>query len=157
MSISEPGPERDYAEECSAQFDRSLSEKEQREADLLKSELMGRLNQIKAKDIARKQQEGPLPQSTDAKLWAREFNETAIRLGYQEMGEDWLAVWFANAICAGADAEKTTLIRQVNILRDAIHRHINQHINQLETSNGKFSANQARITRDELYLAVAEK
>ena len=35
---------------------------------------------------------------TDAAKWAEEFRHTAIRLGYSDMDEGWLIVWFANAI-----------------------------------------------------------
>lgn len=34
----------------------------------------------------------------DASKWAAEFRQTAIRLGYSDMDEDWLMGWFANAI-----------------------------------------------------------
>jgi hypothetical protein len=34
----------------------------------------------------------------DGKLWAEEFNRTAVSLGYSEMDEGWLTGWFANAI-----------------------------------------------------------
>jgi hypothetical protein len=34
----------------------------------------------------------------DAAKWATEFRQTAIRLGYSDMDEDWLIGWFANAI-----------------------------------------------------------
>jgi hypothetical protein len=39
----------------------------------------------------------------DGKLWADEFNRTAISLGYQSMDEGWLIGWFCNAIMAGYD------------------------------------------------------
>jgi hypothetical protein len=39
----------------------------------------------------------------DGKKWAQEFRQTAIKLGYSEMDEDWLHTWFANAIMAGYD------------------------------------------------------
>lgn len=35
---------------------------------------------------------------TSGVLWAKEFNKTAVKLGYSEMDEEWLAGWFANAI-----------------------------------------------------------
>lgn len=35
---------------------------------------------------------------TNGVLWAQEFNKTAVKLGYSEMDEEWLAGWFANAI-----------------------------------------------------------
>jgi len=35
---------------------------------------------------------------TSGVLWAKEFNKTAVKLGYPEMDEEWLAGWFANAI-----------------------------------------------------------
>lgn len=34
----------------------------------------------------------------DAALWAAEFRQTALRLGYSDMDEGWLIGWFANAI-----------------------------------------------------------
>lgn len=34
----------------------------------------------------------------DASKWAAEFRKIAIKLGYGDMPEDWLIVWFANAI-----------------------------------------------------------
>jgi hypothetical protein len=34
----------------------------------------------------------------DATKWAAEFRKCAINLGYSDMDEGWLTVWFANAI-----------------------------------------------------------
>ncbi len=34
----------------------------------------------------------------DATNWAAEFRKVAISLGYSDMDEGWLVVWFANAI-----------------------------------------------------------
>lgn len=39
----------------------------------------------------------------DGAKWAKEFRETAVRLGYSDMDEGWLIGWFANAIMAGFD------------------------------------------------------
>lgn len=36
--------------------------------------------------------------SDDASKWAAHFRKTAIDLGYSDMPEDWLGVWFSNAI-----------------------------------------------------------
>ena len=38
--------------------------------------------------------------TTDAALWASEFNKVAQRLGYSPMDEGWLIGWFANAMFA---------------------------------------------------------
>lgn len=61
--------------------------------------------------------ETSLPRSTDHQVWAKEFNETAQSLGYPEMDEEWLSVWFANAICAGRDAESRTKSAEIERLR----------------------------------------
>ena len=45
-----------------------------------------------------------LIQTTDAKIWAKEFNRIAQNLGYSEMDEEWLHGWFANAIMVGIDS-----------------------------------------------------
>ena len=39
----------------------------------------------------------------DGTLWAQEFRQIAITLGYSDMDEGWLIGWFANAIMAGYD------------------------------------------------------
>ena len=39
----------------------------------------------------------------DGKLWAEEFQKTALTLGYPEMDDGWLLGWFCNAIMAGYD------------------------------------------------------
>lgn len=39
----------------------------------------------------------------DARTWARSFNETLVKLGYQPHDEGWLIGWFANAIMCGYD------------------------------------------------------
>ena len=44
----------------------------------------------------------PLP-SFDARDWAKEFNRTAVQLGYKEMDDGWLIVWFSNALMRGYD------------------------------------------------------
>ena len=36
--------------------------------------------------------------TTDASVWASEFNKAAQRLGYSPMDEGWLIGWFANAM-----------------------------------------------------------
>jgi hypothetical protein len=41
-----------------------------------------------------------LLETTDARIWAEEFNKVAIKLGYPKMDEGWLIAWFANAMCA---------------------------------------------------------
>jgi|Laugrespbdmm15sd_2_1035082.scaffolds.fasta_scaffold16843_6 hypothetical protein len=38
--------------------------------------------------------------TTDAAVWASEFNSVAQRLGYSPMDEGWLIGWFANAMFA---------------------------------------------------------
>jgi hypothetical protein len=45
----------------------------------------------------------------DGKLWAEEFNKTAVKLGYSEMDEGWLTGWFSNAI------ENTCVTRRCRI------------------------------------------
>lgn len=42
-------------------------------------------------------------ESFDARDWARHFRATACRLGFSDMDEEWLHVWFANAIMRGWD------------------------------------------------------
>ena len=39
----------------------------------------------------------------DADKWAAEFRKTAVKLGYSDMDEGWLASWFSNLIMAGFD------------------------------------------------------
>jgi hypothetical protein len=39
----------------------------------------------------------------DGKLWAEEFQKTALSLGYPEMDDGWLLGWFCNAVMAGYD------------------------------------------------------
>jgi hypothetical protein len=39
----------------------------------------------------------------DATTWAKSFNETLVKLGYQPHDEGWLTGWFANAIMCGYD------------------------------------------------------
>ena len=39
----------------------------------------------------------------DARTWAKAFNETLVKLGYQPHDEGWLISWFANAIMKGYD------------------------------------------------------
>ena len=41
-----------------------------------------------------------LQATTDAAVWAIEFNSVAQRLGYSPMDEGWLIGWFANAMFA---------------------------------------------------------
>ena len=56
---------------------------------------------------------------TNGVLWAQEFNKTAVRLGYSEMDEEWLAGWFANAI-ENCDVIRCNPLRTENErLRDA--------------------------------------
>jgi hypothetical protein len=43
--------------------------------------------------------------TTDARVWAAGFRETALSLGYSDMDEGWLISWFANAMCAQMDAD----------------------------------------------------
>lgn len=43
---------------------------------------------------------------TDASLWAKELNKTAINIGYSSMDEGWLIGWFANAMMAMYDANR---------------------------------------------------
>lgn len=43
----------------------------------------------------------------DAAKWASEFRATAVRLGYSDMDEGWLTVWFANAIEHSTDVRKS--------------------------------------------------
>ena len=48
----------------------------------------------------------PSPETTrtfDARTWAKSFNETLVKLGYQPHDEGWLIGWFANAIMCGHD------------------------------------------------------
>ena len=42
----------------------------------------------------------------DAVKWARQFNATAVKLGYSCMDEGWLAGWFANAIEHSGDVRR---------------------------------------------------
>ena len=51
--------------------------------------------------------------TTDAAVWASEFNSAARRLGYSAMDEGWLIGWFANAMFA-----KEMAIRRVKEVRD---------------------------------------
>lgn len=50
---------------------------------------------------------------TSGVLWAKEFNKTAVKLGYSEMDEEWLAGWFANAI-ENCDVIRCEPIRRKN-------------------------------------------
>ncbi len=54
-----------------------------------------------------------LQATTDAAVWASEFNQTAQRLGYSPMDEGWLIGWFANAMLA-----KEMAIRRAKEVRD---------------------------------------
>jgi hypothetical protein len=51
--------------------------------------------------------------TTDAAVWASEFNSVAQRLGYSPMDEGWLIGWFANAMFAQEMA-----IRRAKEVRD---------------------------------------
>lgn len=44
-----------------------------------------------------------VPESFDARDWAREFNVIAQSLGYSAMDDGWLTTWFANSIMRGYD------------------------------------------------------
>ena len=64
---------------------------------------------------------------TNSMLWAQEFNKTAVRLGYSEMDEEWLAGWFANAIencdvirCNPLRAENEKLRKALKPFADAV-------------------------------------
>ena len=58
-----------------------------------------------------------LPHTIDAREWAKEFNATACKLGYQVMDEGWLVAWFANAIMAGYDTATMRLAADNAALR----------------------------------------
>jgi hypothetical protein len=47
----------------------------------------------------------------DGKLWAEEFQRTAVLLGYRSMDEGWLIGWFCNAIMAGYDTAANAGLR----------------------------------------------
>lgn len=51
--------------------------------------------------------------TTDAAVWASEFNKVAQQLGYSPMDEGWLIGWFANAMFAQEMA-----IRRAKEVRD---------------------------------------
>ena len=51
----------------------------------------------------------PLNTDFDARRWAKEFNETLIKLGHQPHDRDFLIAWFANAIMAGYDNANQTI------------------------------------------------
>jgi len=53
----------------------------------------------------REQREGMVEttRTFDARTWAKSFNETLVKLGYQPHDEGWLLGWFANAIMCGHD------------------------------------------------------
>lgn len=61
-----------------------------------------------------------LHETTDAALWADQFNQMAMYLGYAKMDEGWLLGWFANAICAGRDAESRAKDAEIERLRAVI-------------------------------------
>ncbi len=44
-----------------------------------------------------------LHNTIDASVWAAEFRQIALGLGYSDMDEGWLIGWFANAIMTGWD------------------------------------------------------
>lgn len=64
-----------------------------------------------------------LPHTIDAREWAKEFNATACKLGYQVMDEGWLVAWFANAIMAGYDTATLRLAADNAALRADLERH----------------------------------
>lgn len=47
--------------------------------------------------------EGEVKLTFDARTWAKGFNQTLVKLGYQPHDEGWLVSWFANAIMCGYD------------------------------------------------------
>ena len=55
----------------------------------------------------------------NAKEWAEAFNDCAIRSGYQEMDEKWLAKWF---LSFGEYAQSKQFLRQVGEAVDRRHR-----------------------------------
>lgn len=42
----------------------------------------------------------------NAAAWAKEFRQTAIKMGYSDMDEGWLIGWFANAIEHSTDVRR---------------------------------------------------
>jgi hypothetical protein len=53
--------------------------------------------------------EAELLDTTDARVWADEFNKRAINLGYPKMDDGWLIAWFANAMFAQEMATRRKL------------------------------------------------
>lgn len=54
--------------------------------------------------------ETELLETTDARVWADEFNKIAVKLGYPKMNDGWLIGWFANAMFA----QEMAIMRKLN-------------------------------------------
>ena len=71
--------------------------------------------------------EGAPRSSFDARKWAQAFNLTAKTLGYQEMDEDWLVTWFANAIMRGYD-ERDLRVSDTPSMEGVAPGHVWEHM-----------------------------
>ena len=56
----------------------------------------------------------------DARTWAKGFNQTLVKRGYQPHDEGWLISWFANAIMKGYDehAQRKPEASMIEVRRD---------------------------------------
>jgi len=54
--------------------------------------------------------ETELLDTTDARVWADEFNKIAVKLSYPKMDDGWLIGWFASAMFA----QEMAIMRKLN-------------------------------------------